>query len=344
MLRFFRQIRQKLITENRFSKYFFYAIGEILLIVLGIWIALQLNNWNEAYKVQLEIEQTKIDLVEELSINLNVMEFIDEISHKRAVVLDALERNDYSEEIHSIENIYGDFGIFDTFTFNLRQENLDKWIAFEKDLPEPYAELLTLAKTIKASMNERKYWENLATDLSLTRLKEMVDEHSWFYASDSQSLKQKEVYQENDPAYRNKAIHYLHFQLNENVYYTTAVRSLILTLLWRLEVSHDGKTADDWKAFMHSWGFESFDTLGCNDLPYERKDFIGHRYVTLLYNALDHAVPLVKVKEDGTSTLSFELRPKTVAPLPFNKDEFLQVNESCESIHSPVRKGYWVNE
>ncbi len=47
MIRFFRKIRQQLLSENNFSRYFLYAIGEILLVVIGIYIALQLNNWNE---------------------------------------------------------------------------------------------------------------------------------------------------------------------------------------------------------------------------------------------------------------------------------------------------------
>ncbi len=53
MIKFFRKIRQKLLTENssaspagKFSRYLFYAIGEIILVVIGILIALQVNNWN----------------------------------------------------------------------------------------------------------------------------------------------------------------------------------------------------------------------------------------------------------------------------------------------------------
>jgi hypothetical protein len=46
MLSFFRKTRQKLFVDNKFTKYIFYAIGEIFLIVLGILIALQINNWN----------------------------------------------------------------------------------------------------------------------------------------------------------------------------------------------------------------------------------------------------------------------------------------------------------
>ena len=50
MIKFFRKIRQKLIVENRFNKYLLYAIGEIILVVIGILIALQINNWNENKK------------------------------------------------------------------------------------------------------------------------------------------------------------------------------------------------------------------------------------------------------------------------------------------------------
>ncbi|MCF6279586.1 MAG: DUF6090 family protein [Flavobacteriaceae bacterium] len=47
MIKFFRKIRQKTLTENKFGKYLIYAIGEIVLVVIGILIALQINNWNE---------------------------------------------------------------------------------------------------------------------------------------------------------------------------------------------------------------------------------------------------------------------------------------------------------
>jgi len=44
MIKFFRNIRQNLIMENKTGKYLKYAIGEIVLVVIGILIALQLNN------------------------------------------------------------------------------------------------------------------------------------------------------------------------------------------------------------------------------------------------------------------------------------------------------------
>ena len=50
MIKFFRRIRQRLLSENKISKYLFYAIGEVVLVVIGILIALSINNWNENRK------------------------------------------------------------------------------------------------------------------------------------------------------------------------------------------------------------------------------------------------------------------------------------------------------
>lgn len=50
MIKFFRQIRQQMIKENRVSKYLLYAIGEIILVMIGILLALQVNNYNEQRK------------------------------------------------------------------------------------------------------------------------------------------------------------------------------------------------------------------------------------------------------------------------------------------------------
>ncbi len=67
MIKFFRHIRQRLLTENKFSKYLLYALGEIILVVIGILIALQINNWNESQK----INEKEISIAKELYVELN---------------------------------------------------------------------------------------------------------------------------------------------------------------------------------------------------------------------------------------------------------------------------------
>ena len=74
MIKFFRIIRQNLLNEGKTTKYFKYAIGEIVLVVIGILIALSINNWNENQKLneirQNYYQQLVLDLDSEIQ-NLN---------------------------------------------------------------------------------------------------------------------------------------------------------------------------------------------------------------------------------------------------------------------------------
>ncbi|WP_424493139.1 DUF6090 family protein [Salinimicrobium sp. GXAS 041] len=80
MIKFFRRIRQNLLAENRFRKYLVYAFGEIFLVVIGILIALAINNWNQnrinreterSYLAGLreEFEVSRLKLQELISVN-----------------------------------------------------------------------------------------------------------------------------------------------------------------------------------------------------------------------------------------------------------------------------------
>lgn len=70
MIKFFRTIRQHLLMENKTGKYLKYAIGEIVLVVIGILIALSINNWNEGRKDRLKerayLEGIRDDLTEDI--------------------------------------------------------------------------------------------------------------------------------------------------------------------------------------------------------------------------------------------------------------------------------------
>lgn len=95
MLKFFRKIRQDLIAEGKTTKYLKYAIGEIILVVIGILIALQINNWNEGRK-----ESNKERL---LLSNLKV-EFEDNLNN-----LDSIA-GEVDEVIIALEKVFNHFG------------------------------------------------------------------------------------------------------------------------------------------------------------------------------------------------------------------------------------------
>ncbi|WP_019669897.1 DUF6090 family protein [Eudoraea adriatica] len=74
MIGFFRKIRKKLADDNQFFKYSRYAIGEIVLVVVGILIALQINNWNNDRLKKEQLNTFLVRLTEDLQsdrLNLN---------------------------------------------------------------------------------------------------------------------------------------------------------------------------------------------------------------------------------------------------------------------------------
>ena len=67
MLRFFRHIRKSLMEQNKIRTYLLYAVGEILLVVIGILIALQVNNWNEERKALDELSQYTVSIISDIA-------------------------------------------------------------------------------------------------------------------------------------------------------------------------------------------------------------------------------------------------------------------------------------
>lgn len=97
MLHYLRQIRQKLIIQENARKYLIYALGEILLVVVGILIALQINNWNEQKKIFAEetriltslkkdLQQARTELGSQIDIEQNNVDAI------RILLTDSPER------------------------------------------------------------------------------------------------------------------------------------------------------------------------------------------------------------------------------------------------------------
>ena len=80
MLRFFSKIRYKLASENKVGKYLRYAIGEILLVVIGILIALQVNNWNQDRLNQKAGKQIKQNIHEEFIKNQGLLKESQKLS------------------------------------------------------------------------------------------------------------------------------------------------------------------------------------------------------------------------------------------------------------------------
>lgn len=116
MIKIFRKIRKALLSENKFSKYFLYAIGEIVLVMIGILLALQVNNWNERQKDKKTEKGILVDLHTEFKNNLGLL--------KRNKAL-------YAESEKSIKRLASLIGVSKS---ELDQQNLDSLLAKSIDV------------------------------------------------------------------------------------------------------------------------------------------------------------------------------------------------------------------
>jgi len=82
MIKFFKRFRYQLLGEGKTGKYLKYAIGEIVLVVIGILIALSINNWNDVRKLKQKERKYLLDLRTETISNLNILNSVIENNQK----------------------------------------------------------------------------------------------------------------------------------------------------------------------------------------------------------------------------------------------------------------------
>jgi hypothetical protein len=210
MLHSFRRIRQRLLTDNRFSKYLLYAAGEIILVVIGILIALQINTWNEQRKIRASEQEILHNLKAELISNRDRLNDLNEMHLKEyedGLTLLKLFGTDVSNIPESqLDALLGNIESGNTFEANdgyiksliasdkidhLRNDELKTFISsFEAMVVDATQEV----NDIKRLLNER-LWP--ATDGKISTLKKLQgmeiyadfprgtypSDYDWFFAN-----------------------------------------------------------------------------------------------------------------------------------------------------------------
>ena len=127
MIKFFRHIRKSLLLENKTSKYFKYAIGEVLLIMIGIFMALQLQNWNEKRKQESQFKVTLEQLYTTIKYDAEAF-----FRHTKTLEFNILNLNNLIDYPDSIPNMDLPFVLYD-LTYNGRPHTSES-IYYSKDL------------------------------------------------------------------------------------------------------------------------------------------------------------------------------------------------------------------
>ena len=170
MIPFFRRIRRKLANDNQFLKYSRYAIGEIVLVVVGILIALQINNWNEKQKLIKNENELIKSLKKEITNNILELESSIEKSNTFLKTSESLMHSlKINNKLFSAKEINSAFS-YPTHTID--SPVLDRIIASNSNLLIENKELLPEFRLLKNKYSRitkqqfylDDFWNNKVTD------------------------------------------------------------------------------------------------------------------------------------------------------------------------------------
>lgn len=261
MLKFFRRIRQTLMTENKFSKYLIYAFGEILLVVIGILIALQINNWNDR---RLAFENTELLLskvLKELATNINNTKRPIEFYWKEnSLVYDVLEKKlsyeDYKAD-RSLTRVLLTYESADLVDEAFQNLMTDKGKLSDKQ-DSIISKLITLYDYNKKNVS---LYEEKVDNYVLKNMQDFAETKPWFgrdfYLSNELS-DEAIAYFLNDPIYYNKVLFYvstnLGIQLGEIMRFRHKALDLYSELSDYLNAPQDSSVAIDLTKYEHFMG------------------------------------------------------------------------------------------
>ena len=213
MIKFLRHIRKRLLTENKFSKYLLYAIGEIILVVIGILLALYLNNRNQQQINDAEItsilKEIQQELVNDIERSNQIFDrFIRDNSIQDSILGDKSTANDYNNVYKSGHRLGFNYSQFD---FVINTNGYDNLMRNIDNVPEKYQPILKDLKNLYVTKKSN-------IDIYNSRLRETVyknvDDSYNQYSSPLLSLRgivndQSINYYLNNPHYKNMVHKYM---------------------------------------------------------------------------------------------------------------------------------------
>jgi hypothetical protein len=207
MIKFFRKIRQNLLSEGKTGKYLKYAIGEIILVVIGILIAVGINGWYNASKNEDKIKNILIQAQQNLLVDIKDASRI----FNRFIEIDSLSRNILTDSV-SVETALWAIDFNDVYVdFNTDKSAFQQLVNNLENIPKKYAalfpEFVNIYEVIQSDIDASN--ANLiaiATDSKFDRL--YSDPKFSEYYMGKYSKKEYVAYILSDPFLKNKTIDY----------------------------------------------------------------------------------------------------------------------------------------
>jgi len=345
MIKFFRHIRKDLMEKNKTTMYLKYAIGEIVLVVVGILIALQINNWNEKRKLSNSVENLLTVFEKELSDNIKRSNPLIRSGYYLDSLISRYINNKITrEDLLKNPNLF--LG-FPTMTRRYTDHHLDELIDLEKDLPKKYSKIIPELKELKIRIESQRKWEKAVVELSLERHKEMADQLPWLNLNDSLSMEKRINYHLTDPFLKNKILNYNNINLDENTWDASLIRTSSVALLWTIK-SLRGTENTSIDFFLEKFGMRPFQELECDGYPFEKKENINFRLNYIFYNNTDETVFYNYMNLEGKilNRNKISLPPKSfnISASRLKTNTFIEVlkNDSCNKVYRRIKEDYLV--
>lgn len=349
MIKFFRRIRQQLLTDNKFSKYLLYAIGEIILVVIGIMIALSFNNSNEQKKNITLVKETIDALEEELLTNFDQATFVLNFWNSqdaicKQVLFDKLTIEDYQNN-DLIGILPANWN-----SFNAKTENLNLLLEYEKSVPKKLKPIIAAVKELeKREAYIYRQWNIVRTNIA-ENVKALTNEVS-LVRSDSVSKKKQFDYMLTNPNY--KKIVELYWIQTEIYYdFISRYRAQNMATLGTIKMINENFGLEELEILYKSKGMNPFTTIDCNPKQtITKNNEIRRGY--LIGNLSNKDITL-KMVNDGKIGGTYTLKPNE---LRYSKPEYagldgdytviaeqLDGDGNCIQKYVAVNKGYLLIE
>jgi hypothetical protein len=210
MIKFFRKIRQNLLSEGKTGKYLKYAIGEIILVVVGILIALQINLKSQEKtnrdNIESILKSVFTNLENDIShpINTYIYGFNIKDSIGNLILNKTITPTDYKKTNPQFGGSIANHLIYEFEPFQFQRQAYDRLMANIENIPEDYVPIVNLLQDVYSK-------EVPVVNEVALELKNFIDEiedkyqnkYEWYSNADSTHLPQKVAYMISDPLYLN---------------------------------------------------------------------------------------------------------------------------------------------
>jgi hypothetical protein len=354
MLKFFRRIRQNLIDEGSLKKYLVYAFGEIVLVVIGILIAVQLNNWNQKSISDAEIEVLLDKVEDDLTDNIiGISAIIDDF-----YINDSLTRKVINNEL-TIGDYYNDKRLgnllFRIELLKLSTENINKMIEKEEVISSKYETIIDIAKELIRSIIYNEYTEEPLKSFYYGNVDYLMSQSFWMAKSDSLSIEKRYNFFITDENYKKRVLNYW-AKTSDMTLTTMYHRSISMELLGRLKVIRHNYDAGRLHQLYNSLNLNSFRQISCEDVFSGNKNQFYKNERFLVKNMSEKEIHLFVKNSKGEIYGEMKIKPGNFSIFMETAMEFAAIDDDyfstielhqdgkCIKKYAEERNGYLIVE